>query len=137
MDVVMMLYVVFQICVFGSGGSGEFEFSVFLVGNGVVIGDLFMGLVLMIYSYNVVVFVGVSNYGCYSNKEVDVFIECVVGIIDEVIWVDLQWQVSCLVLSDVVIILLQYFNVFWVMKKSFVLILCVDGFIMVMDICQK
>ncbi|MDR9838911.1 ABC transporter substrate-binding protein [Herbaspirillum huttiense] len=135
-DVATMPYAVFQTRAFGSG-SGEPEFSAFLVGNGAVTGDSLTGLVSTVHSYNAVASVGVSNYGRYSNKEVDALIERAAGTTDEAARADLQRQASRLALGDVAIIPLQHLNASWAMKKNLVLTPRADGFTMAMDIRQK
>jgi peptide/nickel transport system substrate-binding protein len=136
-DVATMPYSVFQTRAFGGGTNGDPEFSAFLVGNGAVTGDSLTGLVSVIHSYNLAASVGVSNYGRYSNKEVDALIERAAATTDDTTRADLQRQASRLALSDGAIIPLQHLNASWAMKKNIVLVPRADGFTMATDIRQK
>lgn len=136
-DVSTMPYSVFQTRAFSGGPNGESEFSVFLVGNGAVTGDSLTCLVSTIHSFNKTLGTGVSNYGRYSNKEVDALIDKAAVTIDEKARSTLQQQATKLALTDGAIIPLLHLKAAWAMKKTIAITPRADGFTMAMDIRPK
>ncbi len=136
-EVATMPYAVFQTRAFGGGKNGEPEFSAFVLGNGAVTGDSLTGLVSLIHSFNGTSSSGVSNYGRYSNKEVDTLIDRAAATADETARAELQKQASRIALEDGAIFPLQHLNASWAMKKDLVIKPRADGFTMAMDIRAK
>lgn len=136
-DVATMPYAVFQTRAFGGGPNGEPEFSVFLVGNGAVTGDSLTGLVSTIHSFNKASSTGVSNYGRYSNKEVDALIDKASVTTDEAARADLQKQAAKMALNDGAIVPLLHLNAAWAMKKNITITPRADAFTRAMDIRSK
>nr|WP_040502015.1 ABC transporter substrate-binding protein [Herbaspirillum sp. YR522] len=132
-----MPYSVFQTRAFGGGPNGEPEFSVFLVGNGAVTGDSLTGLVSSVHSFDKAKVTGVSNYGRYSNKEVDDLIDKAAATTDEKAREQLQQKAASLALNDGAIIPLLHLNSAWAMKKTLTITPRADGFTMAMDIRPK
>lgn len=136
-EVSTMPYSVFVGRAFGGGPNGEPEFSAFLVGYGAVTGDSLTGLMSTIHTSDKNTSAGVSNYGRYSNKQVDALIEKAAQSTDEKAREALQKQATKLALDDVAIIPLIHLNAAWAMKKGLTIKPRADGFTMAMDIRAK
>jgi len=135
-DVSAMPYAVFQTRAFG-GEKSPSEFSVFLVGLGAVTGDSLTGLVSTVHSFNRETKAGVSNYGRYSNAEVDALIDKAAATTDDKAREELQKKAAKLALNEGAIIPLLHVNAAWAMKKGITFKPRADGFTMAMDIRQK
>ncbi len=133
-EVSTMPFAVFQGRAFGGGPNGEPEFSVFLVGNGAVTGDSLTGLLSTIHSNDIKASAGVSNYGRYSNKQVDELIVKAARTSDEKAREALQKQALKLAEEDGALIPLHHVNATWAMRKGLTMQPRADGFTMAMDI---
>lgn len=133
-DVSTMPFSVFETRLDGGGNS---EFSAFLLGNGAVTGDSLSGLISVIHSYDRNAMAGASNYGRYSNKEVDALIDKAALTNDEKARSRLQQDALKMALDDVAIIPLLHLNAAWAMKKNIAIKPRANGFTMATDIRAK
>ena len=133
-DVSTMPFAVFQPRMVSGGPNGEPAFSVFVQGNGAVTGDSLTGLSSMIHTIDKQAGWGVSNYGRYSNKEVDALIEKASRTIDEKARAEIQKQAAKIALNDGAIIPILHLTAGWAMRKGLSIKPRADGFTMAMDI---
>ncbi len=135
-DIATMPFAVFQPRAV-AGANGDPEFSVFLMGNGAVTGDSLTGLNSMIHTQDKTAGWGASNYGRYSNKQVDALIEKASQTIDDKARADLQRQAAKIALNDGAILPLLHLKAAWAMRKGLTITPRADGFTMAMDIRES
>lgn len=136
-EVSAMPFAVFQPRMVSGGPNGEPAFSVFLTGNGAVTGDSLTGLTTMIHTEDKKSGWGTSNYGRYSNKQVDALIEKAGDTMDEKARADLQKQAAKMALNDGAIIPILHINAAWAMRKGLTIKPRADGFTMAMNIREN
>lgn len=127
-------FAVHQPRLISGGPNGEPAFSVSLHGNGLVTGDSMTALNSMIHTYSKDSGWGNSNYGRYSNKQVDALIEKAAQTTDEKARGELQKQAAKLALNEGAIIPILHLNAAWAMRKGLTIKPRANGFTMATDI---
>lgn len=135
--VATMPFAVFQTRAQTGGKGGVPEFSVLLFGMSAVTGNSITGLTSVIRSNNRTAGTGVSNFGRYSNADVDALIDQAASTVDASERAELQKRATAMALEDGAILPLLHFKTAWAMRAGLSIRPRADGFTLAMNIRSK